>query len=246
MGKIRFEPVGYVPDDVVSAYRAYSRSLGLPEIIPGRAGAAVAPHLAVVGGSPTVVNYIDNLREWDGDIVAVNGAWEWCRDSGIDAIFYTIDSSVFAPDGVHQAILGDTCRPELFDALWGAETEIVMLGDGGVPLSTTSAGTVPSWACWRGHKTVTFFGCESSFGARTHAYKEESHLLNKVWVMCGQEYETCPQMIMQAEVLAEMARTFPGYINVEGEGFLPALIEHGDYTVTHVSPKLAEQIGIAA
>ena len=238
MGKIRFEPIGFVSDDVVEVHKAYSRSLGLPEIIPGRVGAA-APHLAVVGGSPTVADHLKTLREWEGDVVAINGAWKWCRDNGIDAIFYTIDSSVFAPEGAYQAVLGDTCRPELFDALWGAETEIVLLGDDGVPNLTTSAGTVPSWACWRGHKKVTFFGCESSFGEQTHVYKEESHLLHKLWVRCGgDEYETCPQMVMQAEGLAEMARAFPQYSTVKGGGFLPALIEQGDYDVTHVSPEI--------
>jgi hypothetical protein len=244
MVRIRFEPVARVSDEDLDRHRAYSRSLGLPEIVSGTAGAA-APSLAVVGGSPSVAGYIDRLRNWDGDILAINGAWEWCRDNGIDAIFYTIDPIVGAPENVERAILGDTCSPALFDALSGANIELVRLGLDNILPASTSAGTVPAFACWRGHRHITFFGCESSFTERTHVY-DKPLPMNLVWVDCGGvEYVTNAQMIMQAEWLAQVARAWPEYITVEGEGFLPALIEHGEYDVTHVNPDLAGKLNAA-
>lgn len=237
MGRIRFVPVCRHSDDVLARHRAYSQSLGLPEIVPGQVGAA-APSLAVVGGSPDVVEYVDRLKSWDGDILAINQTYQWCRENGIDATFYRIDAA--APpdgylDGVKRAVLADMVHPSVFDTLLaeGAEVELVRLGLEHVHPATTAAGTAPNFACWRGHKHVTLFGCGSSYqDGRTHVYRADSAPF--VWVECGgEEYVTSPQMIMQAEWIAEAARAFPSYIEVAGGGFLPALIEHGDYSVTH-------------
>jgi len=245
MGKIRFEPVPPLSDAEVRAHRDYSQSLGLPEIVPGKAGAA-APRLAVVGGGPAVINHIDELRAWDGEVWAVNRTWEWCRDNGIDATFYTIDQITRAYEGVRRAVLGDPVRPQTFDDLiaQGAHIELVRLGRGSILPASTSAGTAPMIACWRGHKHVTFFGCESSYPeGRTHINKNETDRLGSIWVECGdREYVTCAQFIMQAEWIAKMARAFPEFIEVRGAGFLPALVLHGDYDVTHVNRQLHERL----
>lgn len=248
MGRIRFEPVPHLDQETLDRHKAYSRSLGLPETLPGTVGAA-APFLAVVGGGPSVAGYVDRLKAFDGEIWAINGAWEWCRDNGIDATFYTIDSVIEAPEGVERAILGDQVAPDVFDALAGADVELIPLGHGFTLNASTSAATVPMFACWRGHKHITFFGCESSYAETTHAYAIPERIRNVdtrpslVWVSCGgDEYVTGPQMILQAEWIAEMARAFPDYIAVEGGGFLSALIEHGDYDVTHICRAIHDQI----
>lgn len=240
--KIRFEPRSGVSEETLRAHRAYSRSLGLPEIVPGKVGAA-APFLAVVGGSPDVVDHIDTLRDWDGDVWAVNGTWQWCHDNGIDAALYTIDA-VFDPKflgDVRRAVLADVVKPSVFDGLRHADVELVRLGADSILPATTSAATAPLFACWRGHRHVTFFGCASCYGKTTHAYRSET--ANLIWVSCGgRDFVTSPQMIMQAEFIADMARQFPDYVTVVGDGFLPALIKHGDYDVTHVCRAIHEVV----
>lgn len=237
MARIRFVPVCSVSEDTQDRNRAYSRGLGLPEIVPGKAGAA-ASSLAVVGGSPDVSDHIETLRHWNGEVWAINQTFEWCRENGIPATFYRIDPMPAPPgylDGIEKAILGDIVHPGVFAELIanGADIELVRLGHDHILPATTAAGTAPMFACWRGHRHITLFGCGSSYTDRTHAYRSDK--TNLLWLDCGgRDYVTSPQMLMQAEWLAEMAREFPKYITVQGDGLLPALIEHGDYDVTHV------------
>ncbi len=67
--------------------------------------------------------------------------------------------------------------------------------------------------------------------------------MSRVLVSCGgHEYMTDPGFLMQTEFIAGLARGLPGYISVRGEGFLAALVEHGDYDVVGISRNIADAI----
>lgn len=241
MPKIRFESVTAVSPEILSAYKAGNRSLGLPAVEPWKVGAA-AHSLAVVGGSPDVADYLDELRVWDGDIFAINDTWQYLKDNGIDSILYTIDPVMQAPKGVERAVLGDCVSPSLIRDLEGADITLVKTGTDAILNFSTSAGTVPMFACWMGYKHVTFYGCGSSYGKETHAYKKPKHT-TVLWVRCGgEEYRTSPNMLMQAEEMSQMLREFPAYLSVRGGGLLTALVEHGDYDVTHISADIQQAL----
>ena len=239
---LRFEAVSGVPDAQIAANKAYSRSLGYPEILPGQVGAA-APRLAVVGGGPSIAGQLDQIRDFDGEVWGVNGTWQYLKDHGINSTFYTIDPVCRVAGRPSKAILGDFVCKDLLDDLRGADIEIVPFGDGLNQHVTTSAGSVPFFAMWRGHKHITLFGCDSSFGESTHAYELEAHH-NYIWVECGgNEYLTSPQMLMQAIEIAKVINTFPHYINVECGGILQAMIDsNGDHEVTHVCSEIYKQV----
>lgn len=237
--KINFVPRSNVSDEALARNKEHSSRLGLPRV----GGIGPVPfRLAVVGGGPSVINHIDELKAWEGDIWAVNGSFLWCLDAGIDATFYTIDAKPELEEvaaKAKRAILGSMCDPAVFAAVSGP-VEVVDIDE--TPCGSTSVCTAPMVAAARGHGNVTFFGCESSFTDKMHAY---SWAMNpsRVLVECGgSEYLTTPQLIMQAEYMAEIAREIPSFIDVRGRGFLPALIEHGDYSVLKVSPDIMESI----
>ena len=238
--KITFIAQSGFDDQTLQRNAQNSSRLGLPLI--GQAGAG-APHLAVVGGSPSVVNHIEELRAWGGDIVAANGAYLWCLENGIDAIFYTIDplptlAGVATKAG--RAILGSVCDPSVFEAVKG-QIEVFPVGD--LPTGTSGVATAPMMAAQRGHESVTFFGCESSFEGQEHAYSWPHKTESRLVVECGgKQYMTTPQLVMQAEYIAEIAHGVPGFVTVAGGGFLPALIEHGDYEVLNVSRNIMESL----
>jgi hypothetical protein len=237
--KITFIARTAAGDDAVSRNIEHSNRLGHPLITQSK---PVASRLAVVGGSPWVKDHLDELKAWDGDIWAINGALVWCLDNGIDAIFYTIDPMpTLAPIAKRatRAILGSSCHPDVFAAVNGP-IEVFPFGE--LPSGSTTACTAPMAAATKGHTHITFFGCESSFEDKTHAYSCEASA-SRVLVECGGvEYLTTPQLIMQAEYLGEIARQIPSYIDIRGRGFLPALVEHGDYSVSKVSPDIMESI----
>ena len=221
------------------------RRRGIPEI--GAAGPAVGA-LAVVGGGPSIAGQVDRLKDWPGEIWAINDTWAWCADNGIDAAFYTIDPRyIIAPEVAHRierAVLGDICDPSLFSALSHAELEMVRLGEDGIPTASTSMASSLLIAAHRGHKSVTLFGGDCSFGEQTHVNKDEHDRGEFLWISCGgKEFKTAPHFMVQAEFLSWAARLLSrGFLSVEGDGLLPALVEHGDYQVTHVSRALNERL----
>lgn len=238
--KIKFMARTAAGEEAVSRNMEHSNRLGLPLLAES---GPVAPRLAVVGGSPWIKDSLDELKAWVGEVWAINGAHGWCLDNGIDATFYTIDPMQVIADiakRAKRAILATCCHPDTFAAVDGP---IEVFPFTKLPSGSTSACTAPMAAASRGHAHITLFGCESSFEDRIHGYDWPEGGENLVIVQCGgQEYRTTPQLIMQAEYIAEIAREVPFFVDVRGRGFLPALIEHGDYEVLKVSREIMESI----
>lgn len=240
MAKIAFIAGEVFQPDILTSNKAKNSGLGLP--FPGAVVAAGRP-LAIIGGGPQISRYTEELKAWDGDIWAINGAFGWCLDNGIRATFYSLDASdglIGVAERARIAILADSCSPLVFDAVDGP---VFLVDMDAIPKGCTSACTAPMLAALKGYSSLTFYGCESSFSDAEHAYSWAYITASRVKVECGgREYLTTPQLIMQAEYLADISRSIPNFITVKGDGFLPALIEHSDYSVTKISRDLAEGI----
>ena len=232
--QITFKALNNVSDVQIARNRKVNRRRGIPKV----GSFPVKPRLAIVGGGLDLGRFIDELRCFDGEIWAINGAYNWCKAIRIEAMFYGIDPSFrLLPlvRCVEKAILADTVHQAVFDSLGDKVVEMAWTGPDDIKHGTTAAATAPMIGAERGHNHITFFGCQSSFDPMaTHMYKNAD--LSKVWVKCGGvEYISCPQFIMQAEFLAPLARGLPKGIEVKGQGFLSSLIEHGTFEVTHVA-----------
>lgn len=238
--KLNFTAGEVFPADDLARFTVLNKALGLPRY---GAGEGIKPRLAVVGGSPSVAAFVDELKAWPGEVWAINGAFAWCLEQGIEATFYTLDASdVLAgiAKRASSAILADHCHPAVVHAMRGKVVQLVELE--GTPLGCTSAASAPMLAAHGGYEGITLFGCASSFeGPSEHIYAWSEATASRALVECGgREYLTTPALIMQAEYLADIARRIPGYVEVRGDGFLPALIEHGDYKIAKVSSDLAQ------
>lgn len=239
--KIEFIPVNTVSQEVLDRNKLATSRLALPTV--GTRPSTRRP-LALVGGGPSVCDYVDELKAFNGDIWAINGAWKWCRDNGIDATFYTIDplpEIAGMVDGVKSAILGDVCDPSVFEKISG-DIQIFPIGE--IPSGSTSASTCIMIAALCGYSHLTLYGCDSSFTeTKTHVYDGWSPGESRVLAKCGdEEFLTCPQMIMQAEYMAEVIRGVPEYVTIRSGGLLPALVEHGDWDALKVSRNLMDAI----
>ena len=225
-----------VPLAQQAAHMAHAKTLGLPTI--GTAG-GIRERVAVVGGDPFLYRHLDELRAFDGEIWAVNGAWKVLRHAGIDATFYSVDASeMIAPlCGGARAILADVCHPDTFAAVASAEVVSTVVH------GPTSATASPYVALTRGHTHLTYYGCSSTFtpDGRSHAYKvERRELLD---VACnGKHYITNPTMLSQAEMLAELIRTAPGVFEDRSGGLLSALVADPDYDIIAASKDIHEAI----
>lgn len=221
-----------------------------------RSWQAYKTRLAVVGGGPSVKDHLEELRSWDGDIWAINGAWNWCRDNGIKATFFASDPHPIVLQwaaGVERAILEISCDPSVFDLLKSADvyTFDADVEKGGIAGCASTATCAPHMAARMGYRAVTFFGCESSYQPNaSHAYMDEDRK-EQMLVLCnGKHYLTAPDLHLQAIALSyylrelpEFVRCRPGSGSATGGGLLHAMAQSSEYQVVWLSQELADTLG---
>lgn len=237
--KINFTATDCVSMETLERNRAHALSLGLPPL-----GQARAPYLAVVGGGPSVADHIEELQDWPGVVWAINGAFKWLRGRGVLSQFFTTDPLPGIADlcrGADSAVMAAWCGPSAFAAMPSAYIELVDLATYPA-VGPTTASTAPLIAAQCGFKTVSFFGCEGSFGAETHAYGTPRGV-NLLRVVCnGQEFLTSPQMMQQTEYLADIIRGAPQFCIDRSGGFLSACIADPEIDVTAASRSIYEKV----
>lgn len=193
--------------------------------------------LAVVGGGHSVLKHLNELREWDGEIWAINQTARYLSDQGIKCWFYSVDPSPELKDFVHgDAVLADHCHPSTFAAVKGELRKIKSPNYG--PTSAYSAG----YSGLRlGYTSVTWFGCESSYGEETHVYRNEP-VKGLVRVQVGDEsFLTKLELVVQAEKIAELVRLNPFFKEKSG-GLTGAMVKTPDWEVTHAPREMIERI----
>lgn len=236
--RINFTPLPCVSDEDLRRNAEYSKSLGLPTL-----GEAMHPDLAVVGGGPSIKGHVEELRSWPGELWAVNGAFQWCRANKINATLFTIDPLPGVADFCElalRAVLSTQCDVTVFNRLRDSYVETIDPDD--YPCGPTTASTAAIVALRRGHRRVSFFGCESSFGESTHAYDTgRAHSLLEV-VCNGQTFRTSPQMMQQVEYLAAQIRVAPDVLVDRSGGLLSACISDPDIDVIAASRSIYEAV----
>lgn len=212
----------------------HARGLGLPKPRP-RTGP-----LAVVGGGQSAHAYVETLRRWRGDVLAVNGAWKWCRDRGIDATFYTGDPqemTVAFAEGA-DALLPPWAHPDIWNVVKSVE-----LVDFYSHFSS-SAPNVAAFAFDLGYSDITFFGADCSFSDDTHTYQNVANPARMVVRAAGMDFMTTPAYFTQAREIAALCREFPGVIREMGGGLSRAMVLDDDYDVVWMSPEVECLFGV--
>jgi hypothetical protein len=204
--------------------------------------------VAVVASGPSVADYVDTLKAWDGEIWGINGAFGWMLHRGIKPtafigidpeeilVDYLKDPTIPPKDATYY--LAAQVHPAVFDhlkdhnvRLWFQADGEVKLPDGAnpVPGGSTCLGRAPYLAYMLGWEDIHLFGGDSSFTHKTHVYggvppeKGSGLVLSEV---DGVVYKTQRNMIAQATELAEIATNFPGTISFYGDGLMQALVSN--------------------
>lgn len=225
---------------------ATSKRLGLPTYRDAK------PHpsrkLAVVGGGPSIHEYVDELRAFDGEVWAINGALGWCRDHGIPATLISADPHPIVlqwAKGAKRAFLESGCDPTVFDLLRDAE---VYLYDsdttqGGIASPHCTVMGIPHMACRIGFRGVRLYGCESSYPPKTsHAYMDEGRTQELIITCGGHDYLTAPDFYVQAVALAKYIRDVPEFISEGSGGLLRALVADPEFHIKWISDDLARSL----
>jgi hypothetical protein len=226
-----------------------AKRLGFPRI-----GKAETPRLAVVGGGPSIRDKIEELKAFDGDVWAINGAFQWCRENGIDAWFFSVDPSDLVArftKGARRAMVAMDSHPSTFKALSSAKVEAIDIN--GLPHGPSSSTSAPTIGLLRGYKEFHFYGCEGSFpddpSGNTHAYGNYG-LDMLMRVSCnGEQFLTTADMQVQVEHLGDLLRADPEtfedktvrFIEHSG-GMLAAYVKDPNIHVDEVSQHLYDAV----
>jgi hypothetical protein len=239
---VTFEGVSSVPDEQLEKNREYSLSLGLPEV---GSYEAKGP-LAIVGGGHSLALYKYTLQNWRGTVWAVNGAYKWCKENGINAIFFSFDPCPVVAEmakGADSAILHRKSAMETYQAMAGKPVWVGDTKEGGC----TSVGGAVAVGVAVGFKDITLFGCEASMQPEsTHIYANLPGD-DDIVVWCnGMHFYTTARMFIGCIEIRNMVKAVPFLKELSG-GLLRAMVEaEVEPKIVGASPSMHEQLFVAA
>jgi hypothetical protein len=205
--------------------------------------------LAVVGGGRSIIEHEQTLKNWSGDIWTINGTYHWCAVRGIDSTLIACDPHVIVAQwakGVKKALVTTRCHPDVFKVLRenGAEVRTFDLeGDNRVMSGSSTACASIHLGIIDGYKSITYFGCESSYPpGGTHAYMHEPRKQELIVEVGGEHFHTAPDYLIQALEMANIFRMTgsDGGLKEESGGLLRALIADYAYRIIWVSKPLMD------
>jgi hypothetical protein len=247
MAKIVFEGSVPVSHEDLLAQVAHAKSLGYPEV---REQEPHGRRLAVVGGGPSIVERLDEIREF-ADIWAINGACGFLGERGIESTLLTLDPCDFlAPRvvGAKKALLATRCHPDVYRALEGADITVfdaVNDTENGLWASCSSVTVAFHLATLLGYRQTVFYGCEGSYSDKTHAYMDEQELQDYRFIVeCGgKQYVTAPDLYMLTMQMAVFFRlAINNSFTERCGGLLRALIANPEHEIVKVSRQLAASL----
>lgn len=148
--------------------------------------------IAIVGSGPSVRDFIEEIRNFDGAVWAINGAYNFLQDQGIIADGFTgcdplpgLCDYLKRPNRKTTFYLAGTVDPTTFDAVEGYDVRMWFLKSENIKyppgLWTVTGGTTmllraPFLAHMMGFRDITFYGADSSFDQnKRYCYKDGSY-----------------------------------------------------------------------
>jgi hypothetical protein len=202
--------------------------------------------VAIVASGPSATDFIPMLKEWDGEIWAINRAFEWLRHRGVKPTgFLGIDPEWFLveclPNIPEDAVyyLAAQVHPWRVRSFERSRRSALVHGrrSGKTPvgrLSDLTEGVLvlsraPNLAWAQGYREVHVFGGDSSFTHKTHVHGGELPPNTLDAQVNGVTYKTTRAMMAQGvefvEQMPEWSRMKPPLsVSIYGEGLMPALV----------------------
>lgn len=191
--------------------------------------------LAVVGGGPSLLGRLQELREWPGDIWAINWTADWLIERGIECTQFSVDSDPM-PSKSKRAILATCCDPVTFAGHESVHVfDMMEHATDGIGGGTTSASRAPALAISLGYPGLAFFGCDSSFEDADHVDRHEAMPDMLMIRADGADYKTRPDLMLQSQELAQLIRTFDAYFDNRSDGLLAAMVADDQWEIVGVS-----------
>jgi len=201
--------------------------------------------LAIVGSAPSVLEHLEELRTWPGEIWAVNGAYDFLLDQGIVAHgFVGMDPVPELAEYVTRinpdttCFISSVCDPKVFDTLkdqhvwlWHSKWDVMPYPPDAKVISggTTTITRAPFLANMLGWRDMTMFGADSSFAEGPYCYRHGRYSTDNIAKRLyadvdGVLFETELSMMKQVAQLGAMLDFFNGQLKFKCGGLLAAFM----------------------
>lgn len=209
-----------VPVATMARYREANLCLPVAASLPRK-----SDRLAIVGSGLSIRERFQEIADFNGEVWAINGAFGWLRDHGVEATFFSIDPLPIVgafSQGARRVILASQCDPAVFGARIGEGAEICCIRREDVGGFSAVGAVVVALDC--GFKEISLFGCECSF--KPEAVHVDGRTLDETFIVVGvgdEEFLTRPAYYQQALGLSAMIGRAPA-IKERSGGLLGALV----------------------
>lgn len=200
-------------------------------------GVLLFPPCAVVGGSPNLAASLHTLREWKGDIFAVNATAKYLSDQGIPHYIYAIDcdpnpwpigpmtkGAVFA-SRVHRNQMKQFKRAQVrvFDM---AEED----NKRGIEGGPTAVCRAPHLFLRMGYRSIYFFGVDGCFSNETHITGTQKVAYDNMVIIRvnGVDYLSNAAFLLQNQHMIDLFNKHPQFLINASGGLLRAMQVHQD------------------
>ena len=213
-------------------------------------GVLLYPPCAVVGGSPNLVASLDTLREWKGDIFAVNATAGYLSDRGIPHHLFAIDcdpnpwrigpltKGAVMASRVHREQMKQFKRNQVRIFDMAEESNI------GIEGGPTACCRAPHLFLRMGYMSVYFFGIDGCFTNRTHidGTHTDAHGNMMIIRVNDVDYVTNAAMMLQHQFMIDVFNKYPLFLHNASGGLLKAMYENQDtWEVVAITDDLKSQ-----
>ena len=226
-------------------------ALALNKGIVNQPSEAHKGHAVIVGGGPSVKNFVDDLRQRQAHgqtVIALNNSWEWCEKNYIPVSYHVMvdareENEDFIPksQAIHK-LYATQCHPNVTrraDCLWNA---LVM---GLVPFfdkthdmfwigAGTTVGVRSIYLMYAmGYREFHCYGFDSCYeGENGHAYEQTLNAGEKIIdvTVCDRKFRAAPWMVTQMHDFLECVEhmTAIGCVfTIHGDGMLQHACRNG-------------------
>lgn len=198
--------------------------------------------VAVVGGGPSLVDRLEELRGWPGDIWAVNNTAKWLLEQGIPCTLFSVDPYPLDIE-IDKALVATCCPPVSVSKVKHVQVfDLAEHAPDGIDGGTTSAVRAAALSIRLGYPGLAYFGCDSSYITVDHVDRDEQRPEELIVRANGKDYRTRPDLLIQAQELSQLIRTFDAYFDCRSGGLLPAMVADDQWEVVGVSPAMKKTL----
>jgi hypothetical protein len=196
------------------------------------------PTCAVVGGGPSVLGQLENLRKWEGDIYAINDTAGYLSSEGISCYVYAVDG-VRIPFRLGPLVKGAVFATRVhrcqFSQLKGKPIQVFDMAEenhtGGIEGGATAVCRTPHLFLRMGYAGIVYFGIDGSFyGDITHVSgKSDSARDNMIIIKAGgRDYVTHAGFLLQHEYMMQVFKKYPQFLFNASGGLFHAMLKNPD------------------